>query len=1139
MEKVIFKYSDFYEDDGGFDKIRADLKNLGDDMVSEAQKIKKDFAKAFDLDDLDGISKTESKVEDLSKAFKKYGDAKENINKIEEEFRKTMDKSNQTSDDQLDRLAKLDKKLQEYRTDLKELNKLGTKNGKVVDDVNKSRVEAQLAIKKISAEIRDQQKEVLKSNELSRKEQKLIEARLVLQKEEIRNRDDLRERIKALRIVVDSLDFETQADQIAKYNAEIDELTETLSENSDKFIQSKINIGNYEESIVNALKGTNLFQGELSVLNGIIDQGIDLLFKSKVANEAEATAKKKNTKATVALGKSVKVLNKIAKASVILLLVAAVASLASVFSQGRAGVIATDKAMARFNVTVKVIINTIAEVGKGLFKLFQGIGTSIGNFSDKIELFFVKIQRTINSLPSALGGSAEKVKELDNEIAVLEERISNQETSDKYAEGWKQISDAVSGAGKRIEDAKKAIDTLDEGAIRAFEIADEIRKAELNLISLRREVRLLEIQSEDSTRSLKTQLEATDELLVKRVELLERESDIALKNLELANAKARADAESAGFRLSQDDVNFAKELLDLNIRLSERNGENPLDDSLLEGTQQALRDYLATLDEVKIAEAEIGKQRREISRDLFEQNLDLLIDLIDTEKNLSEQFVNDVSKNFQSRINEFNRFLIVFRQNAQKQLDEFTKEANNLGLDLDFSIEYDENGDFKVFVGDTELAIDNIVELNDQLQNTGLNEIDINRFREFITEARNGLRDFKDLNKELQLAKININELRENVVVSQEELNSLDQLQQKIEALQGVVNGGSPEAQKLALKQIKALEDERTRIQELAERNRLENRLDSIDAELELVEFESQRYYELLQERLDIEKQLREKSIQDGLDKTKEANKKALEDYKKFGDEVRQILDAILDKAVEVQQKRVQEAEKRVETQEELIDTQRQRAEQGLTNTLAFEQRELGKREAERIKQEQRQQRLEKIRALYSSYNNYASRGDENAIVKALRDFAILESITASFGDGGVVEDKLPGNGIFRGQSHNGNKGGIPIRVEGKEGIFSVREMENLGKDNFYKMKDLASMGKIDSNFFSKQRESFVAGVPIVQGNETLVKEMRDVKRAIENKPSESWDVTKVADGTMELVQTIMTKNHKKRNHFKTKKPRI
>ena len=1136
MEKAVFNYSDFFNDDGGFDRIRREFDKLGDDLIKKAKEIRED-TKLFDIDQIDQIKEVEERTEDLMKMFKKYESTKIDLDKVEKQVQETQERQLKTTTQQVKSLSKLDKQLLEQRTNLKELNKLGTLNGKVVKDVNEERVKAQIAIKKISAEIRKQQKEVLSANKASKEEEKLAEARLILQKEEIRNRTDLRERIKALRIVVDSLDFETQADEIKAYNNEINELTNKLGETSDKFIQSKINIGNYEESIVNALKNTNLFQGELGVLNNVLGQAIDFFRGSATAQEADAKAKDANARSTTRLARGIRVLNKVAKATVILALIGALASLASAFSQGRKGAILTQQALSRFNVGLRVVINTLGDLGSGLFQIFSGIGSSIGNLFNGIQKFGLEAKLSILDLTNIAGSNSEAIAETEAKIADLNKRIEENKTDD-FAKGWDKVTEAVGNFSDRYDDAVTAIQSADEGIVRAFQIADDIRRAELNLIGLRREVALLEIASDDSTTSLRQQLQSTDQLLEKRVELLQAESDIALKNLELANAQARVDAESAGFRLSEDDVEFARQLLDINQQLDPRN--NPLNDQFLEETQNALREYLATLDQVQIAEAEIGKQRREISRDLFEQNLDLLIDLIDTEKNLSEQFVTDVTRSFQARIDEFNRFIVVFRQNSQRILDEFTKEAENLGLDLEFDIQFNEDGSFDVLVNDTELAIDNIVELNKQLQNTGLNEIDINRFREFIVETRNGVRDFRGLNRELNLAKVNVNELTENISVSQDELNAIKSLEDRINSLNASVNGDLSESERRRVElEIEQLERDKQAIVNFAEVQRLQNRKNAIDRELDLVQAGSQRELELIQERLDLEKQIIEKSQDDKLERAKEVNQRQLELEEELSQQVRNTLQGVLDFATESQRQRIQESEQRVDRQNELVDIQSQRAQQGLENTLAFEQRELGKREAERIQEEKRQERLAKIRALYSSYNNYASRGDANPIVKALRDFALLEAITASFGEGGIVEDKLPSDGIFRGRSHQGRQGGIPILVEGREGIFSANEMANLGKDNFYKMKELASLGKVDSNFFSKQRSQFVQTVPVGASNMELVSEIKEVKRAIEGKPVQTWDLANITNGTMDLVESIISKNKVKRNHHKVSKKRL
>ena len=121
-------------------------------------------------------------------------------------------------------------------------------------------------------------------------------------------------------------------------------------------------------------------------------------------------------------------------------------------------------------------------------------------------------------------------------------------------------------------------------------------------------------------------------------------------------------------------------------------------------------------------------------------------------------------------------------------------------------------------------------------------------------------------------------------------------------------------------------------------------------------------------------------------------------------------------------------------------------------------------------------------------------------------------------------------------ESHKGNKKGIPIRVEGKEGILSVREMNNLGKDNFYKIKNLAGMGKLTPDFFANQTTN-VRAVPVMAHNNSEIKKgLQDVKRAIENKPVQNWDVPGLVDGVLEVVETKFQKKKTIRTKFKVKR---
>ena len=248
----------------------------------------------------------------------------------------------------------------------------------------------------------------------------------------------------------------------------------------------------------------------------------------------------------------------------------------------------------------------------------------------------------------------------------------------------------------------------------------------------------------------------------------------------------------------------------------------------------------------------------------------------------------------------------------------------------------------------------------------------------------------------------------------------------------------------------------------------------------------------------------------------------------------------------------VNKSKESLQDQQDAVDIQRERAEKGLTNTLAFEQKELAKRESEIIRREKRLANAQKLRTYWNAFNaNLQSlkpgEDSADAIAKTLKDIGIIEGITsalASFGDGGAADDvlsKVPtdGRGITRGRSHQGRLGGIPVMIEGREGFLSSREMANLGKDNFYKIKRLASTGPLSDNFFSSQKDAFVTTMPTYATDPRLVKEMQDVKRAIENKPVSQLDVPQVVDGILRFTETIKTKHKTKRNHYKVQKPRL
>lgn len=275
-----------------------------------------------------------------------------------------------------------------------------------------------------------------------------------------------------------------------------------------------------------------------------------------------------------------------------------------------------------------------------------------------------------------------------------------------------------------------------------------------------------------------------------------------------------------------------------------------------------------------------------------------------------------------------------------------------------------------------------------------------------------------------------------------------------------------------------------------------------------------------------------------------EKNDKDIADSRKktwdeFTSTFKKIVNEILDRVEQLYQKEVQFATDSLTKQEKVQDIQRERAVNGLQNSLAFEEKERAKAEANKIKAEKRLERAQKIKALYSSYQNYASSGDKNAIGKTLRDFAVLEAFTASFGDGGIVSDKLPSNGVFQGESHKGNNKGIKILVEGNEGIFSTREMKNLGRRNFYALKELAGRGSIKDGFFKSKTESFIQAMPVAVGNSELTNEVIRMRKAFENFEGQKLDVVNYTKDLFKIVETTKRGNFVTKNTYEIKRPRL
>jgi hypothetical protein len=268
-----------------------------------------------------------------------------------------------------------------------------------------------------------------------------------------------------------------------------------------------------------------------------------------------------------------------------------------------------------------------------------------------------------------------------------------------------------------------------------------------------------------------------------------------------------------------------------------------------------------------------------------------------------------------------------------------------------------------------------------------------------------------------------------------------------------------------------------------------------------------------------------------------------------------------LDKIEEAEQEKI---DNDIADTKKQITTQQSLAEQGLENTLAYEEAELAKQEKRKLESQKRQIRLEKIKALYAAYSAAAASSDGKdgqAIVKVIRDFAIIQGLESSLaslptagtgtGEHGTIDDFLDSkkngskkgnslsNGIFKGESHKRRGKGIPLLVEGGEGILSTKQMNALGVSNFQALTKSLDEGIVGSSFFGEQTK-LVPQINSVSVNfGALESKLNDVKAAIENQPVQQVNVEQISKSFTDFIDTTTKGNKKVISRYRTKRTRL
>jgi len=291
------------------------------------------------------------------------------------------------------------------------------------------------------------------------------------------------------------------------------------------------------------------------------------------------------------------------------------------------------------------------------------------------------------------------------------------------------------------------------------------------------------------------------------------------------------------------------------------------------------------------------------------------------------------------------------------------------------------------------------------------------------------------------------------------------------------------------------------------------------------------------------------KVAQENLDKANAQEKKKSEDRKKqqeqdlkdtidFGNKVLDAVAANVAKESEIKQQAIN---KDIENINRNIDTQRKLAEAGRENTLVDEEAAKVKKELALQQEKEAEIKRQKALLFIKSIMSFIDKGDDmpTAFGKAAASMALVEVASAAFIEGteNVGKDKQFAKNKFS----NGTDGYV-ARFDGDERILNPEQNKKIGNLSNEALADLAyqsRMGLLDTAKYAVvQSTDFATKIndsAILQQNAALIKELQEVKQAINDKPVPNFSMNQYHEFVLTTIENGFVKNRT----FKNRKSRI
>jgi len=720
---------------------------------------------------------------------------------------------------------------------------------------------------------------------------------------------------------------------LIKYTKVQKDLDNTLKKVDASLGMHQRNVGNYTESIKDAIEESGYFSGALGKLTGIFN----------LVSKAQENATTKTQKFGLAL-----------KGAGILGIITLLKGLSDTFTKTAEGADKLELATARASTA------------------FDVIARSASNY----VLSSIDVIVAQSKIAFGIGNQTEAINDLLK---------------------------AQSEQSQSTENVTEKLRLADEAQI-ALTKATQVYRIELRKLNLVQQAFALDEEdaieiSNDATRSLQQRNKALEESFVLQRKRLGVEAQIANKSLEFTNKQIAIELKKAGItqELSQNELTNINQNAQLRGKLS---------NEILDEQNKNV------LEQRRLADAidDLGRQQNQRRRHRLEEELSIDIALLRSKKNSTKLLSDELQKQIDDEALQLD--LREKLANDQLKLEREVTDAIIKRIKEVAEAEAKSTGVAIPLIDKENLLLEgNAILLEEKIKKLGLSEGLTMQLAGAIKKAQEAeTKGLENLNK-LAEDKIKLEQRLQEILLenkktqaenianeAQQERDRLVELQSKT---QETILEDENAFNQLMISQRETLGEETKKLIDIETQQRKEALAIQSKLEIDAIENSNKQF----EEKEALKQQIAKKSAddiakieKDASDKKNAQDIKDLAFFKETREKQIQIIandvNKLLDSATNAQSKKFDQInsniEKEIERNNTALDSQRQRADQGLSNELAFRQAQSDKLALIQEREKKRQEKGQELLAYLKLFTGYAEQNPDKALQYTLRDMALM-----------------------------------------------------------------------------------------------------------------------------------------------------